>query len=358
MRDENTIVVLEGDQTGQELLEESLRVLAPEVIGVTLDFPRYDLSLEARRATDNAVVHEAAAAIKEHGLGLKAATITPEGRGDVGSPNRILREEIGGKVIVRTGRRIPGVMPLGGVHAPISIVRMAVGDAYGAKEWREGDGDDEVAFRTERIERRICHGVAEFAFRQAARTGAKVFGGPKYTVSPTYEGMLKEEMDAASARHPDVVYEPQLIDATFALLLSSSGDPLVIPALNRDGDILSDLVLPLFGSIAGSESLLVAFDDDSFEPSAIMAEAAHGTAPSLQGKNVANPMAMILAGAALLSHGGEDAQRAGRAIREACLEAVHAGNRTSDLGGHQGTSEFTDEVIGRVRAKLDVWASL
>ena len=75
---------------------------------------------------------------------------------------------------------------------------MAVGDAYGAQEWREGEGDDEAAFRTERIERRICHAVAEFAFRQAARTGAKVFGGPKYTVSPVYEGMLKEEMDAAA----------------------------------------------------------------------------------------------------------------------------------------------------------------
>jgi isocitrate dehydrogenase (NAD+) len=357
MRDENTIVVLGGDQTGQELLEEALRVLARDVIGVELEFPRFDLSLENRRATENAVVHEAAAAVRRHGLGLKAATITPEERGDIGSPNRILREEIGGKVIVRTGRRIPGVMPLGGVHAPISIVRMAVGDAYGAQEWREGNGDDEVAFRTERIERRICHAVAEFAFRQAARTGAKVFGGPKYTVSPTYEGMLKEEMDAAAERHPDVAYEPQLIDATFALLLSAAADPLVIPALNRDGDILSDLVLPLYGSIAGSESLLVAFEED-FEPAAIMAEAAHGTAPSLQGKNVANPMAMILAGAALLSHGAEPSQQAGRAIREACLEAVHAGQRTSDLGGHLGSSEFTDEVIARVRAKLDVWASI
>src|SRR3954452_20376718 len=143
------IAVLEGDQTGQELLEESLRVIAPDVIGLEIDLPRYDLSLESRRATENAVVHEAAAAIRESGLGLKAPTITPEARGDVGSPNRILREEIGGKVIVRTGRRIPGVVPLGGVHAPISIVRMAVGDAYGAKEWREGEGDDEVAFRTE-----------------------------------------------------------------------------------------------------------------------------------------------------------------------------------------------------------------
>jgi len=268
-----------------------------------------------------------------------------------------LREEIGGKVIVRTGRRIPGVVPFGGVHAPISIVRMAVGDAYGAKEWREGEGDDEVAFRTERIERRICRAVAEFSFRLAAQVGAKVFGGPKYTVSPTYEGMLKEEMDVAAERHPDVTYEPQLIDATFALLISSTGDPLVIPALNRDGDILSDLVLPLFGSIAGSESLVVAFEED-FEPKALMAEAAHGTAPSLRGKDVANPMAMILAGAALLGYGDERAQQVGRAIREACLEAVSQGVRTADLGGHAGTTEFTDEVIRRVKSKLEVWAAL
>jgi len=355
--DSRTIVVLEGDQTGNELLEEALRVLAPDVIGIDLALPRHDLSLESRRRSANRVVYEAAAAIRESGLGLKAATITPEGKDDVGSPNRILREELGGQVIVRTGRRIPGVVPLGGVYSPISIVRMAVGDAYGATEWREGAGEAEVAFRTERIERRICHGVAEFAFRQAARTGATVFGGPKYTVSPVYEGMLKEEMDAAAERHPDVPYEPQLIDATFALLIAATGDPLVIPALNRDGDILSDLVLPLFGSIAGSESLLVAFDLD-FEPKALMAEAAHGTAPSLQGKDVANPMAMILAGAALLAHGDEKSQTASRAIREACLETVASGVKTADLGGGAGTREFTDQVNSRVRAKLEIWAAL
>jgi isocitrate dehydrogenase (NAD+) len=355
--DARRIVVLEGDETGQELLEQALRVLAPEVTGLELDLPRFDLSLESRRATENAVVFEAAAALRESGLGLKAATITPEGAADVGSPNRILREEIGGTVIVRTGRRIPGVVPLGGVHAPISVVRMAVGDAYGAKEWREGDGDDEAAFRTERIERSVCRAVAEFGFQLAERTGAKVFGGPKYTVSPVYEGMLKEEMDAAAERHPDVPYEPQLIDATFALLLSTSGDPLVIPSLNRDGDILSDLVLPLFGSIAGSESLLIALDEELM-PRTVMAEAAHGTAPSLLGKDVANPMAMILAGAALLAYGDEDAQQAGRAIREACLEAVADGIRTSDLSGHAGTTEFTDEVIRRTRQKLEIWSAL
>src|SRR5215210_1151979 len=187
--DPRTIIVLEGDQTGQELLEEALRVLAPDVIGLELDFPRYDLSLERRRETGNAVVHEAAAAIREHGLGLKAATITPEARGDVGSPNRIIREAIGGKVIVRTGRRIPGVVgPVSGVHDSISVVRMAVDDAYGAKERREGD----TAYRTEKITRSTCHAVAEYAFRMAERTGAQVYGGPKWTVSPTYEGVLKE----------------------------------------------------------------------------------------------------------------------------------------------------------------------
>src|SRR6266571_4142997 len=100
---ETTIAVLEGDETGQELLAEALRVLDPEVVGFDLAFDRYDLSLESRRATKNEVVHE------------------------------------------------------------------AVGDAYGAKEWREGEGMDEAAFRTERIERRICHGVAEFAFQLAQR---------------------------------------------------------------------------------------------------------------------------------------------------------------------------------------------
>jgi len=355
--DAKRIVVLEGDETGQELLEEALRVLVPEVTGVDLEFPRFDLSLESRRATTNGIVHEAAAALRNAGLGLKAATITPEGADDVGSPNRILREEIGGSVIVRTGRRIPSVAPLGGVHAPISIVRMAVGGAYGAKEWREGEGDDEAAFRTERIERSICRAVAEFAFQLAERNGAKVFGGPKYTVSPVYEGMLKEEMDAAAGRHPAVGYEPQLIDATFALLLSTSGDPLVIPALNRDGDILSDLVLPLFGSIAGSESQVIALDE-SLMPQTVMAEAAHGTAPSLRGKDVANPMAMILAGAALLGYGDAPAQQAGRAIREASLEAVADGVRTADLGGYTGTREFTDEVIRRTRQKLEVWEAL
>jgi len=358
------VVVLEGDQTGQELLEQAIQLLDGGLLGLEVELLRFDLSLEARRATSNAIVVEAASAMREAGLGLKAATITPEGADDVGSPNRILREQIDGKVIVRTGRRLPGVSPVAGVHDPISVVRMAIEDAYGAQEARSGEAgsESEVATRLERVTRSTCRAVAEYAFRTAARMGARVYGGPKWTVSPVYEGMLKEELDAASERHPDVPYQPVLIDATYAGLLSGAADsPLVIPALNRDGDCLSDLVLPLFGSIAGAESVLLAFDEE-YRTRVAMAEAPHGTAPALQGKDLANPLAMILACGAVLRHAaerhGEPAERAARAIYESALETVASGVRTPDLGGHAGTSEFTQAVLGRVRTKLEVWSAL
>jgi isocitrate dehydrogenase (NAD+) len=348
-----TIVVLRGDQTGQELLDESLRVIGPGVTGLDLELQMFELSLAHRRATKNGVVADAADAMRAAGFGLKAATVTPVDRDDVGSPNALLRERVGGRVILRTGQRIPGVAGIAGVSAPISIVRMAIDDAYNAREWREATGSDEIAYRTEHISRSTCRAVAEFAFVHAERTGARVFGGPKFTVSRIYEGMFKEEMDAAAARHPDVDYEPQLIDATYALLFSRAGDPLVIPALNRDGDCLSDLVLPLFGSIAGAESLLLGFDDDALLPTVVMAEAPHGTAPALEGKNVANPMAMILAAAALLGFAPDPRCRAAStAIRDSVFEVLRAGVATADLGGNASTSDFTDSVIARVRAAM------
>src|SRR3954468_3794957 len=365
MADDLKIIVLEGDETGQELLEQAIRVLESDVTGVDAELVHYDLSLDNRRKTGNVVVTDAAQAMREAGFGIKAATITPEGKDDVGSPNRILREEVDGKVIIRTGRRIPGVVgPVSGVHYPISVVRMAVEDAYGAEQWREGQegADDEVAFRTERITRSTCRAVAEYAFRTAERTQAVVYGGPKWTVSPVYEGMLKEELDRAAERHPDVEYRPVLIDATYAGLISGVAEtPLVIPALNRDGDCLSALGLPMFGAIAGAESVLLAFDDD-YEIDVAMAEAPHGTAPSLMGKDLANPMAMLLACGAVLHYGDvrgvEGAGRASRAIYEGVLETVATGTKTVDLGGHATTSAFTDAVVEKVRTKVDVWSSL
>lgn len=338
-----TVAVLHGDQTGEELLAESLRLMTEELLSVPVTLEHFDLSLDMRRDTRNGIVADAAAAIRRLGLGIKAATITPETAGDVGSPNRLLREGIDGKVIVRAGRKLPGIPTVAGVQHPISVVRMATGDAYGAEEWRDEHTGE--AFRTERITDVSCAAVAEHAFQLAAVTGATVLGGPKFTVSPVYEGLLKEHLDRVAAEHPDVPYRPMLIDALYAALISGGHDrPLVIPALNRDGDCLTDLVLPMFGSIAGAESVLVG--------DGVMVEAPHGTAPDLFGTGRANPLAMILSVGALLRHAGLPAQS--QMVYEAALETVASGCRTGDLSGSSTMTQVTDEVICRMQVKAQI----
>ena len=112
----------------------------------------------------------------------------------------------------------------------------------------------------------------------------------------------------------------------------------------------------MFGSIAAAESVLLAFDEQ-YETTVAMAEAPHGTAPALLGKDLANPLAMILACAAVLRHAaarhGAGCEHASRAIYEAALGTVGAGIKTPDLGGHTGTTEFTNAVVERVRAMCE-----
>ena len=106
------------------------------------------------------------------------------------------------------------------------------------------------------------------------------------------------------------------------------------------------------------ERVRAAFDD-AMHVKVVMTEAPHGTAPALQGKNIANPMAMILAGAAILTYvDTPQAGKASRAIYESVFEAVHDGHATPDLAGRLSTTEFTDEVIKRVETKLEVWRGL
>ena len=252
----------------------------PTVTGLDIELERFDLSLDNRRETDNGVVTEAAAAMAEARFGLKAATVTPEGKDDVGSPNRILREAIDGKVIIRTGRRIPGVNAgrrrappdLGGPHGRRRRLRR--------RAVARGGGRRRVRLRTEKISRTVCKAVAEYSFRTAERIEGKVYGGPKWTVSPVYEGMLKEEMDAAAERHPEVEYEPVLIDATYAGLITgaadcAAGDPRAEPRRR----------LPVGPGACRCSARSPARSrccwrwTTTTSPAAVMAEAPHGTAP-------------------------------------------------------------------------------
>ena len=372
MADPLKIIVLEGDETGQELLEQAIRVLDPDVLGAARSSSSTTTSrwsTGARPTTRSST--RPPRAMREAGFGLKAATITPEGKDDVGSPNRILREEVDGKVIIRTGRRIPGVV------GPVSrralpdlrradggrgrLRRQAVARGRGGRRRRGRlpDREDHALDLPRGRRVRVPH--------RRAQPGARVYGGPKWTVSPVYEGMLKEELDAAAARHPDVDYRPVLIDATYAGLITGAADtPLVIPALNRDGDCLSDLVLPMFGSIAGAESVLLAFDDD-YAIDVAMAEAPHGTAPSLHGQGPRQPDGDDpgLRGACSATPARRaiaGAERASRAIYESVLETTAGGSRRSTSAaradhdgvhrrrGREGPDQGRDLVVARLDA--------
>ena len=223
------------------------------------------------------------------------------------------------------------------------VVRMAVEDAYGAKQWREGEegSGDEVAFRTEKITRATCRAVAEYAFRTAAAMGGKVYGGPKWTVSPVYEGMLKEEMDAAAERHPEV-----------ALPAGADRRDLRRPGHRRGRRAARDpgaqprRRLPLATSCCRCSARSPAPSrccwpsTTTSRPQVAMAEAPHGTAPALLGQGRRQPDGDdpgLRRGAALRGRArAAGAERASRAIYEAVLEATAAGVRTPDLGGHAG----------------------
>ena len=369
MPDPLKIIVLEGDETGQELLEQSVRVLDPELLGVELELENYDLSLEHRRETSNEVVHEAARAMREAGYGLKAATITPEGKDDVGSPNRILREEVDGKVIVRVGRRIPGVVGPGLRRAPPDLGRA---DGRRGRLRRQAVARGRARAPTTRSptgrRRSRAPPAARSPSTRSARPSAwaarrRSTAGRSGRSPPSTRACSRRSSTRPRRAIPDVRYQPVLIDATYAGLMTGATEtPLVIPALNRDGDCLSDLVLPMFGSIAGAESILLAFDDD-YEIDVAMAEAPHGTAPSLMGKDLANPMAMLLACGALLQYAARQGpSRAPSGPRapstRACWRPTAGGVKTIDLGGHATTTEFTDAVVEKVRTKVDIWSSL
>jgi isocitrate/isopropylmalate dehydrogenase len=345
------LVIMHGDGTGEELLEQAQRVIQPLGIEVV----DYDLSLENRSSTENRVVHEAAEAVREHGVGVKAATDTVQ---PWGSPNRILREVMDAHVILRRGEPLLGIEPrLRDLDRAISIVRMATGDAYGAHEERGYDEHGGYARRIETIRQSSCDHVADYAFRLAREKDGIVLGGTKYTVSPVYEAMLQEALERASEDNPGVEYWPTLIDATYAAIITNQGQgkELVIPTLNRDGDCLADLVLPLYGSIAGASSQIISMDDTG-EVCAVLHEAAHGTAPTLKGLDVANPLAMVLSFAGAvddlirLNPSHPSLPYTGVEIRKAAHEALSAGVRTGDLGGSAKTSEYVDAVLAGLPA--------
>ncbi len=387
----NPIVELDGDEMTRiiwQLIKDKL--IEPYL---DIDLRYYDLGIESRDATDDQITIEAAEAIREHGVGVKCATITPdEARVEEfglkkmwRSPNGTIRNILGG-VIFREpiiARNVPRLVP--GWTKPIIIGRHAFGDQYRATDFRfPGKGRLTVKFEGEdgtTIEHEVFQapgaGVTmtmynlDDSIRDFARAslnyglarGFPVYLSTKNTILKTYDGRFKdlfqevfeaEFMDRFEAA--GITYEHRLIDDMVAAALKWSGG-YVWACKNYDGDVQSDTVAQGFGSLGLMTSVLLSPDGDTTE-----AEAAHGTVTrhyrehEKGNETSTNSIASIFAWTRGLAHRAkldDNAELADFAARleKVCVDTVESGSMTKDLALLVGpdqkwlsTTGFLDKV--------------
>ncbi len=368
----NPVVELDGDEMTRviwQFLKE--RLILPYL---DVDLHYYDLSIQNRDATNDQVTIDAANAIKQHGVGVKCATITPdEARvAEFGlkqmwkSPNGTIRNILGG-VIFREPiiiSNVPRLVP--SWTKPVVIGRHAHGDQYKATDFRvPGPGSLTVTFTPEDGSEPIQHHVAHFdgagvamgmynydesirdfaraSFRYGLARHYPVYLSTKNTILKAYDGRFKdlfaEVFDAefaADFQAAGLTYEHRLIDDMVACALKWEGG-YVWACKNYDGDVQSDTVAQGFGSLGLMTSVLMTPDGRTVE-----AEAAHGTVTRhyrahQQGKPTStNPIASIYAWTRGLAHRGSldgtpEVTTFAHTLEQVCLDTVESGQMTKDL---------------------------
>jgi isocitrate dehydrogenase len=397
----NPVVELDGDEMTRIIWQFIKNLLILPYLDIDLKY--YDLSIQNRDATDDQVTIDAANAIKQYGVGVKCATITPdEDRvSEFGlkrmwrSPNGTIRNILGGVVfrepIVMSG--IPRFVP--GWTKPIIIGRHAHGDQYRATDFVvTGPGsltisfqpDDEAAKPIElQVARFDGGGVAmgmynfddsirDFAratMRYALSRGYPLYLSTKNTILKAYDGRFKdifaEVFEAefkAEFEAIAITYEHRLIDDMVAQVIKSDGG-LVWALKNYDGDVQSDIVAQGFGSLGLMTSVLMTPDGGCVE-----AEAAHGTVTRhyrqhQQGKPTStNPIASIFAWTQGLAHRGKldgtpQVSAFADTLERVCVETVLSGKMTKDLASLVGdgtpfltTQEFLAALAENLRAAM------
>ena len=367
----NPIVELDGDEMTRviwQFIREQL--ILPYL---DLDIKYYDLSIQHRDLTEDRVTIEAANAIKEHHVGIKCATITPdEARVEEfglkamwKSPNGTLRNIIGGTVFREpiVMRNIPRYVQ--GWTQPIIIGRHAFGDQYKATDTViKGKGKLRMSFTNERGETTswdvydfkgdgvaMCmyntdesiYGFAHSCFQVALDKGWPLYLSTKNTILKAYDGRFKDIFQEVYENNyqeaftkAGITYEHRLIDDMVASALKWEGG-FVWACKNYDGDVQSDTVAQGFGSLGLMSSVLVTPDGQTVE-----AEAAHGTVTRhyrqhQQGKPTStNPIASIFAWTRGLAHRGKlDGNQAlidfCHTLEQVCIDTVEAGLMTKDL---------------------------
>ena len=339
MRPSYAVTELLGDGIGAEL-STAVHTLA-DALPIKLDFVPVDLSLENRRAHSKTIYDQAVEAVKSSLVALKYPTITAEE-----SPNAILRRRLDLSVIHRPVYTIPGVPTNFRRELDLDIVRIATGGTYDDPGRMIGE-DGAVSLRI--VERRPVREAARYAFGLARKTSKKVTSASKYTIQKATDGLFESVAKEVAGQYPEVGHNVELFDALLGKLIMTPEKFQIVLVLNEYGDFLSDMACGLAGSLGIGASANLAFDASAVVKVA-MYDAAHGTAPDIAGKNLANPTAIFLAVSMLLYQIGEIT--AGQAVKNATLDLLRQGTRTKDLGGTESTESFTAAVAGEVGKRL------
>ena len=353
------VTLIGGDGIGPELCDAARRAL--EATGVPFDWDVQEMGAESYAREGPPLLERTIASVRERGLALKGPTSTPKGKG-FRSLNIALRKELDLYVGIRPCRHYPGV-PTPFPGSDVVVIRMNQEDLYEGIEYRH----DEVAAAELRRLVRDTRGielspqagislkplsgpasarVARRAFEYARAHGRrKVTAVHKATVMRYTDGVFLDACREVSSGYPDVEFDDRLVDNVCHQLVSHPEDCDVLLAPIMYGDILSDVAAGLVGGLGMAPGANVGDDAAVFE-------AVHGSAPKHAGHDRANPFALMLSGAMLLHHVGEEAA-AGRL--EAAIAAVIAeGTVTYDLKPSRDdpTAARTSDVAEAVIAKL------
>jgi len=208
--------------------------------------------------------------------------------------------------------------------------------------------EDGMALAIRKITAKACRRVARTAFELAAARRRKVTAVHKANVLKMSDGLFLQQVRLVAAEYPDVELEELIVDATAALLIRDPSRFDVLVTTNMFGDILSDEASELCGSL-GLAGAINAGED------VCVAQAQHGSAPDIAGRNVANPTSLILSAAMLLEWMGKrhnDARLiAGGALVSRAVDRVldDPATRTRDVGGTLGTDAFADAVVAELQ---------
>ena len=339
MRPTYKVTELLGDGIGAEL-SRAVHMLA-DALPVHLDFEPVDLTLENRRARKAKIYDEAVESVVANKVALKYPTVTAEE-----SPNQVLRRRLDLSVIHRPVYTIPGVPTNFRRELDLDIVRIATGGTYDDPGRMIGE-DGAVSLRI--VERRPVREAARYAFTLARKTGKRVTSASKYTIQKATDGLFESVAREVATQYPEIPHNSELFDALLGKVIMAPEKFQIVLVLNEYGDFLSDMACGLAGSLGIGASANLAFDPAAVVRVALF-DAAHGTAPDIAGKNLANPTAIFLALVLLLYQVGEISVAS--AVKGATLDLLRQGVRTRDLGGQESTDGFTAAVAAEVAARL------